>query len=468
IDGTYEGDLAAFAGARYRVGRESRAEFNEQHAGVVYQDHETRAFLPGTTGEGDKRIPAYTYSLCLTTDLANSRIISSPPPEYDRRIYLNYIDDWKAGRFGPPRVMKDGVGHFGPFIGTVVRALSAAEIPNRKLDVNINPRVLGFPFGEENYAYPDAGWVEREKISMRIRNMTLGLVYFLQNDPDVPAEHRELARRYHMARDEFTDNDNFPWQLYVREARRIVGRYTMSENDVILGPGLGRPRIHADSIAAGEYPIDSFPSRKREKGQDRVLEGYLFMLDNITRPFQLPYRIMMPETVEGLLVPVAASTTHIAFSTVRLEPTWMALGQAAGVAAHIAITQGRKVSDVPVDTLQRLLLERGQVLTYFKDIDRADPAYAALQYYGTRGFFKDYYAHSRKPLDRGQAAEWLSMVKGGPVAMEDTGNLTRGEMRKYFSSPEREWRDPANRTIRPEDPVLRGEFCRAAYLQKTP
>ena len=470
IDGTYEGDLAAFAGARYRVGRESRSEFNELHAGVVYQDYETRTFLPGTTGDGDRRIPAYTYRLCLTTDPANSRILSAPPPDYDRGTYLNYIDDWKSGRFGPPRVMKEGAGHSSPLTGTIVRALSAAEIPNGKFDVNINPRPLGFPFGEENYAYPEAGWAEREKISTRIRNVTLGLLYFLQNDPDIPLPQRELARHYNLPRDEFTDNDNFPWQLYVREARRIVGLYTMTENDVILGPELGRTRIHADSICAGEYPIDAFPTRKREPGHDVALEGYLLMLANITRPFQLPYGIMVPETVDGLLAPVAASTTHIAFSTVRLEPTWMALGQAAGSAAHLALTLGRNLRDVPVDPLQRLLLDNGQVLTYFKDIDRSDPAYQALQYYGTKGFFKDYSARSHEVLDRETAGKWLTIVKGQPISLAPSGQstaLTRAEIERYFSAPESKWRDPTNHGTKPADPVRRGEFCRAAYAQNS-
>ena len=112
IDGTYEGDLAAYAGAEYHVGREARSETNELYAGVVYMDYETKAFLPGTTGEGDKRIQAYTYRLCLTDDPANSYIINDPPPGYDRKTYLQYIADWKAGRMGAPKVYKEGVGYF--------------------------------------------------------------------------------------------------------------------------------------------------------------------------------------------------------------------------------------------------------------------------------------------------------------------------------------------------------------------
>jgi len=428
IDGTYEGDLFAAAGARYRLGRESRADFNELHAGVVYQDYDTHAFLAGTTGEGDKRIPAYTYRLCLTTDPANSVPLTTPPQGYDRTRYLGYLDDWKAGRFAPPRVMKDGVGYFAPTFNTVARALSIAELPNRKTDVNMNPRPLGFPFAGENYEYPEAGWEEREKIAKRIRELTLGLLFFLQNDDAIPQEHRLLARRYNLAKDEFADSEHFPWQLYVREARRLAGLYTLTENDTIVGPQLGRTRVHADSIAAGEFPVDSFPVRPREKGH-RVLEGYIFMLDQLTRPYQIPYRVMVPESVDGLLVPVAASTTHIAFSTVRLEPTWMALGQAAGLAAHLAISERIEPRAVDSSRLQRALLERGQVITYFRDIDRGDAAYSALQYFGTKGFFDDYYARSREPIDRETATRWWHIATGSTVVPDGlvTASTTRGE-----------------------------------------
>lgn len=453
IDGTYEGDLFAFAGARYRLGRESRADFNELHAGVIYQDYETRTFLAGSTGEGDKRITAYTYRLCLSSDPANSVVLGAPPPGYDRTRYLGYIDDWKSGRMGPPKVHKEGVGYFGPTFNTVVRAISIAELPNRKTDVNMNPRPLGFPFAEENYAYPEAGWDEREKITERIRNITLGLLYFLQNDPEIPAAQRELARKYHLAKDEFTGNGNFPFQLYVREARRLIGLYTLTENDTIVGPGLGRTRVHQDSIAAGEFPVDSFPARKREKGHDVALEGYIFMLDQLTRPYQIPYRIMVPETVDGLLVPVAASTTHVAYSTVRLEPTWMALGQAAGVAASLAIESGKQPRAIDTARLQREILKRGQVITYFKDIDRADPAYEALQYFGTKGFFPDYLARSKDPLDIETAARWWRIAKNADPPSKPAA-FTRETLRQWLPSA------PAG-----EGPVTRGEFCRALFEQ---
>ncbi|MBL8177543.1 MAG: FAD-dependent oxidoreductase [Bryobacterales bacterium] len=439
IDGTYEGDLLAYAGARYRLGRESRAEFNELHAGVIYQDYETRTFLSGSTGEGDRRITAYTYRLCLTTDPANSRVLTAPPPEYDRTRYLGYIDDWKSGRMGPPKIHKDGVGYFAPTFNTAIRAISIAELPNRKTDVNMNPRPLGFVFAEENYGYPEGTWEERERIAARIRNITLGLLYFLQNDEAIPAEHRAIARRYHLAKDEFTDNGNFPFQLYVREARRLIGLYTLTENDTILTPDSGRTKIHPDSIAAGEFPVDSFPARKREKGHDVALEGYIFMLDQLTRPYQIPYRIMVPEIVDGLLVPVAASTTHVAFSTVRLEPTWMALGQAAGVAAHLAIAADTQPRSVDVDQLQRTILDRNQVITFFRDIDSKDPHHASLQYFGTKGFFLDYYAKSKDPIDIETAKRWWRIARKSEPP----------------TKPIEHWF--------PTQPRTRGEFCTALY-----
>lgn len=428
IDASYEGDLAAYSGARYRVGREGRSEFNELHAGVVYQDPKTRTFLAGTTGEGDKRIQAYTFRLCLTSDPANSHPLKSQPDGYSRERYLPYLEDLKAGRLGANTPTNATAG-------TLLRAMTIAPIPNRKTDCNMFPRVLAYPFVEENYEYPEGDWDKREQITARIRNITLGLLYFLQNDPVVPEEHRRMANLYHLTKDEFADNGHFPWQLYVREARRIVGLYTLSEKDVSIGVERGRTRIHEDSITAGEYPIDSMPVRRRQPGDDTILEGYLLMLNNITRPYQIPYRIIVPEEVDGLLVPVAASTTHVAFSSIRLEPTWMALGHAAGVAAHLAISGGTQPRNVPVEKLQRMLIEQGQILTYFKDLDTKAPAHAALQYFGTKGFFRDYDARPNEPLDAATAADW---------------------------------RKRAGSDLQPEPGMTRGEFCRRLFEARKP
>ncbi len=366
IDATYEGDLYAAAGADFRLGREARDEFDEPHAGVVYFDYQAREFLPGATGEADDRLPAYTYRLCLTKDPANARRMTEPPPEYHREHYLGYFDDLKAGRLAGPRVFKPGRGYNPAHFDTLVRALSVTDIPNHKTDVNINPRPLGFPFCEENRGYIEGDDATRQKICARHRNLTLGLLWFLQNDSEVPEEHRRLANELHLPKDEFADNGHFPFQLYVREGRRLVGEYTLTQHD-ITGDGQNRsPRQHADSIAVGEFPIDSFPARKRQAGDTIVLEGYLGMLDYLTRPYEIPYRIMIPQKIDGLIVPVAASTTHVGYSSIRMEPTWMALGQAAGNAAHLAIKHGVEPRKAPIGELQTLLKSQGQVLEHAK------------------------------------------------------------------------------------------------------
>ena len=177
IDATYEGDLYAAAGAEFRLGRESRAEFGEPHAGVVYFDYQTREFLPGTTGAADDRLPAYTYRLCLTKDPANSHRMTEAPPGYDRKNYTGYFDDLKAGRLAGPKVFKPGRGYNLAHFDTLVHALSVTDIPNNKTDVNINPRPLGFPFPEENRGYIEGGDDVRQRICERHRNLTLGLLW---------------------------------------------------------------------------------------------------------------------------------------------------------------------------------------------------------------------------------------------------------------------------------------------------
>jgi hypothetical protein len=362
IDATYEGDLFAAAGADYRLGRESRDEFDEPHAGVVSFDYQNAEFLPGTTGERDGRLPAYTYRLCLTTDPGNSHVLTEPPSDYRRETYTGYFDDLASGRLSAPKHVKPGRGYHPAHFDTMFRALSVTDIPNNKTDVNINPRPLGFPFPEENVGYVEGDHATRQRICERHRNLTLGLLWFLQNDDEIPEPHRVIAQQYHLPRDEFTDNGHFPFQLYVREARRLIGEYTLTEHD--MTSRAGEQSDHADTIAIGEFPIDSFPCRKRQPSDTVVLEGYLGMLDSITRPYGIPYRIMIPKSIDGLIVPVAASTTHVAYSSIRMEPTWMALGQAAGTAAHLALSHQTQPRTVAIDSLRRQLATDGQVLDH--------------------------------------------------------------------------------------------------------
>jgi len=408
----------------------------------------------------------------VTDDPANAFVLGKPPPDYDRNRYTGYFDDLEAGRLGPPKQLKEGHVYYSPHFNTMVRALSFAPIPGHKFDVNMNPRPLAFPWVELNLDYPEADWDGREQIIEHIRNVTLGLLYFLQNDPEVSAEHRKMANEYNLAKDEFIDNTHFPFQIYIREVRRIHGEYTLSERDVTIAAGPARTPIHGDSIAAGEFPIDSFPTRRREPGHEVALEGYILMLDEFTKPYQIPYRIMVPKEVDGLLVPVAASTTHVGFSTIRLEPTWMAMGQAAGVAAHLAIKSDRQPRHVAIDRLQRLLLDDGQVIGYFSDINAAHPAFKAGQYFGAKGFFADYGLRADEPVTQAAATRWFRIAFDDETLVaeerpEDSQKLLdHTGLRSKLQAIAKRVAKPLPEELLPnrgQKPVMRGEFCRILY-----
>ncbi len=394
IDATYEGDIAALAGVPYRIGRESRSEYGESFAGVLYMDHYTRMVLPGTTGDGDKRVQAYNFRLCLTND-PNNRVLPKKPDNYNREEYLQVIESIKAGR-----------------IKTVQDVLNIEPIPNNKSDTNNMPKsLISTDLPEENYNYPEASYEERERIIKRHKDYILGLLYFLQNDPEMPEALKAECREWGFAKDEFKKNGNFPRQLYVREARRIYGLYTFTQHDAMLAPGMERAIIHTDAIACGGYSMDSHATRKKEPTHDTTLEGF-FYLGPITRPYQIPYRVMVPQQIDALLVPGAVSATHIGFGTLRMEPVWMAMGQAAGTAAHLARRLQIEPRNVPVNRLQSWLVEQGQILTAFSDIAGpvegvSEQAWKAMQFYGTRGFFNSYEAKPTELLTRGTAAQWL-------------------------------------------------------------
>lgn len=421
VDATYEGDVALGAGAAYRIGREGREELGESHAGVVYQDFHDRMTYPGSSGAADRRIQAYNYRLCLTDDPANRRAVERPA-NYDRSVYAPLVDDVRSGRMP---------GFWGPRGGTAV--LNFVPMPNRKSDANNHHYCsTSSDWAEANFDYPEAGPERRLEIAAAHRAYTEGLVWFCQNDEELPADFREAARQWGLAADEFEDNGGFPRQMYVREGCRILGGYLFSAGDALLDSSGGRSPTHWDSVASGGYQIDSHATRQREDlglgdsgdgdvpdGRRVALEGFIGLHEE-TAPYQIPYRVMVPEGIDGLLVPVAVSASHLGYGTIRMEPVWMALGEAAGTAAALALARGVRVRDVPRGALQRELLAAGQVITYFEDVapaefagydEQATGLSEAAQFWGARGFFSHFAARPDEPLTQGEAQRWAWLAR---------------------------------------------------------
>ena len=392
VDATYEGDLAAAAGVPFSTRREGFADYHEPKSGRFYQKWESSELGEGSTLEGDDTIQAYNFRLCLT-DRPDNLTPFPKPPGYDRGEYASLADDLKLDRM--PGVHRgerewDGVG----------RITNIVWLPNGKTDANNQHLAfISTDLPEENYRWPVSDWAWRDQFQSRLRNYTLGLFWFLQNDPDVPEPFQTNARRFGLAADEYTNNGNFPRQVYVREGRRIFGEYCFTAHDAIPLTPDGRPPVHVASIAASHYAVDSHAVHKREPGRDH-LDGFLSLR---TKPYTVPYGVMVPKTVENLWVPVAVSASHLGFGTLRMEPCWMALGEAAGTAATLAIALGLPARSVPIASLQRDLVSAGAMLVYFRDVPTADPGFAALQILGVRGAIPEWDA---RPDDPVTTAEW--------------------------------------------------------------
>lgn len=400
IDATYEGDLAAKAKAAYRLGRESRDEWGEEYAGKLYMDfHPSKEVFAGSTGEADDRVQAFNYRLCLT-DRSDNRVPFSKPHTYDRNDYASLIADVREGR-----------------VSAIRDVLNMLPIPNGKTDSNNHHYCLcSSDLPEENAAYIEGDPQARLASVERHRHYVQGLLWFLQNDSELPESFRADALLWGYAADEFTDNDHFPPQLYVREARRLDGEYTFTENDARIAPGTRRAPIHADSVAIGDYPIDSHATRKREPAGNHVaLEGFL-SLAWLTAVYQIPYRCMIPKRVDRLIVPTAVSATHMGFGTIRMEPVWMQLGYAAGTAAALCLELGCEPRALSVDKLQDELLAVGQRITFFTDASAYGSNGGALEqvaaeYFGAKGLFDSYTAALDEPLTVGEASRWIARIR---------------------------------------------------------
>jgi hypothetical protein len=419
IDATYEGDLAAAAGAGFRIGREAQSKYNEPMAGVVFVRWGSRKPSGGTTGASDNAVQAYNYRLCLTKNKDNQAPIAKPK-NYNRKEFASLIDDVKLNRAtGNHRSEKDYDG-----IGRVVNMVTT---PNDKTDANNQHLAfLSTDLPEENWPWPTASWEWRENYEKRLRDYTLGLLWFAQNDPGLPQEFRKRCLLWGLAKDEYADNANFPRQVYVREGRRIEGEHLFTAHDARQERGSIRPPIYANSITASHYNLDSHAVRKRQPGRVH-LDGFF---SYPTNPYTVPYGVIVPKKVEGLLTPVPVSGTHIGFSTLRMEPCWMAMGQAAGVAATISIRDNLPLRKINPWKIQKELLAQNAVLIYFKDLKPGDRHYPAAQFFAVRGFFgrEGWTARLSDPASETVAKQWFQWSGLDAPTSYKPGKTTRGEL----------------------------------------
>jgi len=365
IDATYEGDLMAAAGVRYHVGRESNDLYGEQYNGVQkdvrHHGHYFKAAIspyvipgdaagannlspllprisaqpPGENGQGDHRIQAYCFRMCLT-QVPENRIPFPRPEGYDPGQYELLL-----------RVLASGWRE-------VFQKFDA--IPNAKTDTNNHG-----PFSTDNigmnYDYPDASYARRREILAEHETYQKGLMYFLANDPRVPEDVRGPMSRWGLAKDEFADNGNWPYQLYIREARRMVGQYVMTELDCLA------QRQTPEPVGMGSYVMDSHNVQRYVTPEGFVQnEGDVGVSPR--RPYQIAFGALVPKPQEctNLVVPVCVSSSHIAYGSIRMEPVFMILGQSAATAAVFALEANGPVQQVPYGQLRERLLADGQVL----------------------------------------------------------------------------------------------------------
>lgn len=365
LDATYEGDLMAAAGVEYHVGRESTSTYDEKWAGVqtgvLHHRHHFGVLKtpispyvisgdpnsgvlpristepPGSYGEGDKKVQAYCFRMCLTQVPAN-RVPFPKPAAYDPKQYELLARIFEAG-------WRETFDKFD-------------AIPNAKTDTNNHG-----PFSTDNigrnWDYPDATYERRRAIVQEHRDYQQGLLYFIANDPRVPADVRTAFAKWGLAKDDFRDNGNWPHQLYVRESRRMIGRYVMTENE------LTKRRPTPEPVGMGSYGIDSHNIQRYITPEGYVQnEGDIGVSTN--GPYQISYGSLVPKAGQAanLLVPVCLSSSHIAYGSIRMEPVFMILGQSAATAAVMAIDSRIAVQDVPYDKLRARLLADEQVLEF--------------------------------------------------------------------------------------------------------
>ena len=364
MDATYEGDLLKRAKVSYTVGREGTAQFGESLAGVRPKDRghqfdfpvsaydDKKVLLPeiqttprGELGAADNKVQAYNFRMCLSDDPSNQVEIPKPAnyAAWRYELWLRWVDAFQQANKRLPRMNEF-------FIVSRLERESKTDINNRG------------PFSTDyigaSWTYPEATYEQRVQIWQAHIDYTAGLFHFLQTEPRVPGEIQKEMKRWGLCADEFIDTHHWPHQLYVREARRMVGDWVMTQKDVQTE--LTKP----DVIGMGSYNSDSHNVQRFIQADGTVQnEGNM---EVAVKPYQIPYRVLLPKKKEvaNLLVPVCVSSSHVTYSTLRMEPVYMILGQAAGVAARMAIDAEAAVQDIDTAALTQKLRAYGAVMEW--------------------------------------------------------------------------------------------------------
>jgi len=441
IDATYEGDLMAAAGVDYRVGRESRDEYDESLAPVV----------------ADEKVQGYNFRLTMTNQ-AENRTWPVQPANYDRTDYLDLLPLIASGEIEKPFHITTH--------GSNKKAIYKAHdplLPNGKFDINDMSRGnvrLSLP--QFNNAWPDGDQETRRQLFDLHVQHNIGMFYFFQNDEAVPEEFRRQAREWGFCRDEFLDSQHLPVQLYVREARRMVGMSVFTQQNTSAHSLTSvRSTFAPDAVAMGDYGPNCHGT-----GHEGPLYGgqHTGEFYQIVAPYQIPYGTIVPRTINNLLVPGAVSSSHVGFCALRLEPIWISLGEAAGTAAHLALTKNQPVQDVSAIEIRRLLHRSGCATIYVSDLSRSSPDFELVQWWGSLGgwhnvvertgeygqrgphfrgqyfeAFPDHAADLSKKLDPALVKQWRNLaaeydLEMDPVKMKSA--RTRGEFLRAIIMPE--------------------------------
>jgi len=362
IDATLEGDLLANAGVSTTWGRESNTVYGETKNGIraetthaqfsvkvdpyLIPGNPSSGVIPtiqnepfGTPGEGDKSIQAYCFRMCLTRN-ANNRIAFVKPENYDRSQYEIYL-----------RYLKSGGKLYTP----------ASVIPNEKTDLGAWHDLSHNLYGM-NREYPNGSYADRQRVFDQHKTFTQGLFYFMANDPEVAQLNPSLQNTWKLwglCKDEFADNQGWPHQFYVRDARRMVSDYVITEHHT------NRSNLTPveDPVAIAYWPPDLHSARRIVKDGYAYNEGFVFG-GNTWRPFGISFRALVPKRNEctNLFAPGCPSSSHVAYGAIRIEFTYMAMGQACAVAAAMAIDQSVQVQDIDYKSLKEKLISFGQII----------------------------------------------------------------------------------------------------------